>query len=370
MRSTGVIPLLYKPYGRTGTSVSAIAFGGMRFTNHHDLARGADLVRYAHERGINYFDTAPAYCDGHSELIFGQALPKLERSSFVVSTKSANSDGAQLRAELEQSLERLKLDRIDFFHIWCLMSREDWEKRLSGGAVEAAQKAQAEGLIGKLVCSSHMPGEDIQKVLETGIFAGVTLGYNAANFPYRTAAVRRAAELGLGVVAMNPLSGGLIPQNPGRFAFLQRPGDASVVTGALRFLVSDPDVTAALVGFSAETEIDEAVASTEGMNAADPDLAASLRGHVEQSFNQVCTGCSYCLPCPQGIPIPQLMDVSNVQLLGGTKQDIADRFRWHWQLQHDHASDCIDCGDCEPRCTQHLSIRERFRALPKPAPFG
>ncbi len=338
----------------------------MRFSNPTDTERNADLVRYAHSQGIDYFDTAPAYCDDRSEGIVGAALGTLPRDSFFVSTKSAQRDGARLRAELERSLERLRVDRIDFFHVWCLMSWEDWEGRLAKGAIDAARRAQQDGLVRHLVCSSHMPGGELAAVLATETFVGVTLGYNAINFPYRAAAVRAASARGLGVVAMNPLAGGLIPRNAGRFAFLARPSDPSPTTGALRFLIADPDVSVTLVGFTSEHEVDEAVAAAGAVEEVSAERAAALREHVERSFDDVCTGCGYCLPCPADIPIPRLLDVYNVRLLGGDDAELQVRYRWHWNLTGDPASACTDCGDCEARCTQHLPIRERLRALPVP----
>jgi predicted aldo/keto reductase-like oxidoreductase len=358
--------VLTKIFGATGERLGAIGFGGMRFSDPRDPARCADLLRYAHTRGIDYFDTAPFYCEDQSEAIFGLALSGLPRESFRVSTKSSAADGVRLRADLERSLERLRLDRIDFFHIWCLMSRQDWDSRLAGGALDAAQRAQQDGLVRHLVCSSHLPGAEIADVLACGAFAGVTLGYNAVNFPYRAPAVRAAAELGLGVVAMNPLAGGLIPRNPGRFAFLAEPGEGSVVAGALRFLLADPSVTVALVGFATEREVDEAVAAAADVRDVSPGRAAALRAQVEERFDQICTGCGYCLPCPVGIPIPRLLDVYNVRLLGGDDGEVQARYRWHWNISEDLVGACTDCGDCEPRCTQHLPIRERMRSLPAP----
>jgi uncharacterized protein len=362
--------VLSKTYGRTNISVSAIGFGGMRFSHPQDLGRGADLVRYAHSQGITYFDTAPYYCDDRSEDIFGQALPGLPRASFVVATKSGQTKGPEFRAELERSLTRLRLDRIDLYHIWCLMSVEDWENRLRGGVVDAARRAQEEGLIRHVVCSSHMPGDDLARVLESGAFTGVTLGYNAINFPYRASAVRAAAGLGLGVAAMNPLGGGLIARSPERFAFLREPGDPSVVTSALRFLIADPNVTTALVGFSSEREVDEAVASVDTVRTTSEAIAARLREHIDQSFDELCTGCNYCLPCPENLPIARLMDVYNVRLLGGSEAEMLNRYQWHWQIRRHLAGECSECGDCEPRCTQHLPIRQRLRELPAPRSDG
>jgi predicted aldo/keto reductase-like oxidoreductase len=339
----------------------------MRFSRPKDTVRSAEAVLHAHAAGINYFDTAPFYCDDLSEGIVGHALSQLPRQSFYVSTKSGHAEGSELRSQLERSLERLRVDCIDFFHIWCLMSLEDWEQRLRRGAVDAALRAKEAGLVRHVACSTHMQGADIERVLEAGVFEGVTLGYSAINFPYRAEAVRAAADRRLGVVAMNPLGGGVIVQNPARFAFLREGGSASVLEGALRFVVGDSRITAALVGFASVDEVGAAVSAIEGFEGYDDDRAALLRRHVEDSFDGLCTGCGYCLPCPEGIPIPEYMDAANhVILSGGDGASAKPRFMWQWGIKEDMASRCSDCGECEARCTQHLPITAWLRELPKP----
>ncbi len=353
-----------KEYGQTNRAISVIGFGGMRFENPDDVGACTDLICYAHERGINYFDTAPFYCDDKSETLFGQALQKLPRDSFFVSTKSGEHDGTKLREQLERSLTRLGLDRIDFFHIWCLMSTEDWSNRQRDGALAAALRAQQDGLVEHVVCSSHMDGNGIASVLDEGHFAGVTLGYNAINFPYREPALRAASERGVGVVAMNPLSGGLIPRNPERFAFLRSRGDSSVVKGALRFVVSHPAVTCALVGFAHREEVDAAVAVGHEPLTDAAALQAEYRDHIDRSFEDVCTGCQYCLPCPEEIPVPKLMDTYNALLLSGGKlEEARGRLKWHWHLDAEVAGRCTGCGNCEASCTQHLSVIDRLTEL-------
>ena len=359
--------MLTQPYGTTGCNISKIAFGAMRFSHPKDRVRSAEVVLRAHSAGINYFDTAPYYCDDLSEGIVGYALSQVPRQSFYLSTKSGHADGGDLRAQLERSLKRLRVDSIDFFHVWCLMDLDNWEQRLRGGAVEAALKAKEEGLVQHVVCSTHMQGADIERVLEANVFEGVTLGYNAINFPYRTEAVRAAAERNLGVVAMNPLGGGVIVQNPDRFAFLCDEGRASVLEGALRFVVGEPRITSALVGFANVDEVDAAISAIDGFEGYGDDHAERLRRHIEDSFDGLCTGCGYCLPCPEGIPIPKYMDAANhVILNGGDVASAKGRFKWQWGIKEDMASCCTDCGDCEARCTQHLPITTRLRELPKP----
>lgn len=162
---------------------------------------------------------------------------------------------------------------------------------------------------------------------------------------------------------MNPLGGGLIPQHPQAFDFIRGPGDPDVVTAALRFLVSDPAITTALVGFSAMEELEAAVNALHGFSPRPPEHLETLRAGIERGFNEMCTGCGYCLPCPQDIPIPQYMDIHNRIQLGASPGDIRDRLRLHWGLDPDGAARCIRCGLCETRCTQHLPIIRRLQTL-------
>lgn len=354
----------YKEFGRTGKQISVISFGGMRFPEPDNMARCVDLILYAHQNGINYFDTAPLYCEDRSELIFGRALAQLPRNQVYVSTKSGRANGSDLRKQLEQSLTRLGTDRIDFFYIWHLMTPDDWEKRKQGGAVAAAVKAKEEGLISHLLCSSHMQGETLAQVLMENLFDGVLLGYNALNFPYRQKALDQAAQQKLGVVTMNPLAGGLIPRNPHRFAFLKQTDEDTVVKAALRFNLSQPAVTSALVGFADSAEVDEALSAAMSLPTAAGQEARRLEPNIENAFDHLCTGCGYCLPCPVDIPIPEFMDVYNQVILNPAGLTCApERFRMHWGISARQAGNCIECRACEDRCTQHLPIVERLKKL-------
>ncbi|NCC51101.1 MAG: aldo/keto reductase [Spartobacteria bacterium] len=353
----------YRAYGKTGKKISAIAAGTMRFTDSSKIEENADMLLYAHERGINYFDTAPLYCDDKSEETTGRALRQMKAGSYYVSTKSSQSDGAALRRDLERSLERLGVDRIHFFHIWCLLSLPAWEERKSKGAVEAALKARDEGLIEHLVFSTHLPGDEMIDVISEDIFEGVTVGYSAMNFMYREKGIQAAAAKEMGVVTMNPLGGGLIPQHAERFDFLRTPDDPDVVTAALRFICSNPHVTAALVGFSSREHVDQAVRALDDFTPYPSAHIEHIRAQVMDNFDGLCTGCGYCLPCPQGIEIPKWMDAWNMQILSGQEKDLRERLQWHWWMPPEAAGACVACGLCEERCTQHLPIMERLEKI-------
>ena len=357
--------MLYKPYGKTGKNISAIGAGGMRFRTPMTPAimdESAAILLHAYEKGVNYFDTAPIYCDDRSEEILGLAVRGMKPGTFYVSTKSFAPDGDTLRKVLEKSLARIGVPRIHFFHIWCLISAEDWEGRKRGGAVKAALRAKEEGLIEHLVFSTHMSGEETARVIDEGVFEGMTIGYSAINFPYRRSGVEAAGKAGLGVVTMNPLAGGVIPRHADRFNFIRGPADPDVVSAAIRFNISHPAIASALVGFSSSQEVDHAVAAMDGFTPYDEAFVASIEKNIEEKFDGLCTGCGYCLPCPKDVPIPKYMDAYNMMSLEG-RDSVAPRLRWHWNLSAKDAARCDACGRCESECTQGLPIIERLREI-------
>ena len=124
--------MMYSDYGKTGAKVSAVGFGGMRFDESKSNEENAQLLLYAQSKGINYFDTAPEYCSDTSEDIFGIALTQMadSRSRYYVSTKGMPVDvdtADKARAAVEKSMKRLNVDRIDFYHVWCIRRVDQYE---------------------------------------------------------------------------------------------------------------------------------------------------------------------------------------------------------------------------------------------------
>jgi hypothetical protein len=137
-----------------------------------------------------------------------------------------------------------------------------------------------------------------------------------------------------------------------------------VVEAALRFNISQPGITLALVGFSSKSQVDEACAAVENFVPYPATHIESVRGKILQSLDGLCTGCGYCMPCPSGVLIPQMMDAYNEKILGGGDSSrITDRLKWHWRLTPEDAKVCTLCGACEDQCTQHLPIQERLQEI-------
>ncbi|MBS3734549.1 MAG: aldo/keto reductase [Phycisphaerae bacterium] len=359
----------YVEYGRTGKRVSVIGFGGMRFDQDRPDEQNADLVRYACRQGINYFDTAPGY--GRSEDIFGVAFKDMP-GAYYVSTKamptSYDTAGAA-RDAVHKSLDRMGIDKIDFFHVWCLRKMAHYELAVRpGGMYEGLCACRDEGLIEHIVFSSHQPGGEIRDIVDSGRFEGVLLGVNLLNFPYRWEGVEAAHAAGLGVVAMNPLGGGAIPQHDGDLARLAREGETTTET-ALRFIVGAPQITVALVGFTDPEHVDFACRIADAAAPFDEADLRRTRDRLDANMNELCTGCGYCEGCPKNIPVPAYMQWYNDKLISAKSDEemvksVEGQHDWGLLVGRQADADaCIECRQCEEACTQHLPIIERLKEI-------
>lgn len=350
--------MIYRDLGTTGRRVSAIGFGGMRFRAIDDRDACAAALERAVALGITYFDTASSYFKGKSEERFGESLAD---KPVLVSTKSSAADADGLRRDLDTSLRRLRRDRVDIFHIWCILKPEELPARRAGGAIAAAFRAREEGLVGEVFVSTHMDGAAIEAALRDTPFAGVTLGTSAINAPFRAQAIEAARRLGRAVVCMNPLGGGVIPRNARLFSYLQGPADRTVVEGALRYVVGTPGVSVALVGCADAAEVEAAAAAVEPFVPWTPERIAAVQDLITRDLDRLCTGCGYCRKCPAQVPIPQLMMAYNQKLLGGGDAAIRRALSFEWDLAPSLAAACTACGACEKVCTQKLPVIERLK---------
>lgn len=357
--------MLYRTYGATGESVSVIGFGGMRFEAIDDREKCVAMMVRAAKGGITYFDTAPGYFGTKSEEIYGEGLAEMRRQGlpYHLATKTFASEESAIRSEIEAQLERLGVDAIDFYHIWCITSLDNWRQRQANGVLDTFRKLKEEGLIRHICVSSHLIGDEINELLMEGVFEGVLFGYSAYNFQTRRKAFDAIRAHNLGAVVMNPLGGGLIPNNPQLFEFIKTQPEESVVEAALRFLIAHEEITVSLVGFSNEDQVDEALRAADGYRPISARQLESIKAGASRSFDGICTGCQYCDDCPEGIPIPKLMDAYNQKLLHDDYQQLLNRLKWHWNVPASEADRCVECGQCEEACTQHLDITGRLREI-------
>ncbi len=370
--------MIYRELGKTGLKVSQLGFGAMRLPMmeisddkrivNRELA--IPMIHRAFEAGVNYIDTAVGYCDGDSQKAVGDALEAWGRDKIIVSTKNHyyGDDEKTWWTNLENSLTYLKTDHIDIYNHhgmgWsaytdCIVPRiGKW-----------TQKAKEQGLI-KYVCNSfHDNNENLKKIVDSGYSSVVTLQYNMLDRSLEDG-IAYAHEKGVGVICMGPVGGGRLGANS---AILENliPGIKRVPELALRFVLSNKNISLALSGMSTMQQVEENIATAANeitLSEADNDAITAHVINLKKMADLYCSGCRYCMPCPNGVNIPGVFDIYNQARVYGLWDLAQNRYESDLGPEHKNGKrgdECIDCGACEPKCPQNIEIRKQLAAAHK-----
>jgi predicted aldo/keto reductase-like oxidoreductase len=375
--------MLYRRFGKTNIMLSALGIGTNRFKadSADDINAAAALVKNAVLNGMNYIDAAETYSKGAAFDIVKKALTDIGRDIHVTvkvsHAKEQSAEGAFRKTR--ETLKNLGLDSASFFVVWSITSFEEYKNIMKkGGLYEGAERAKKEGLIKHICFSTHAPPDDIIKIIKDGVFEGVTISYSVLNQRQMQPVLDCAGERDVGVVTMNSLAGGVIPQNSGFFSFIKQEGDNGVSEAALRYSYAHPQITCMLSGMAAGNEFAENAAALSAQES--PEEAKGRIISVDKRFSEIsgfCTGCRYCAGCPRGIDTAAMMQaynaiyftgdaplyrrsgkrlLENINICKKLKQDFAF-------IPPDTVNPCVDCGECEKKCTQLIPIRERLAEL-------
>ena len=366
----------YTEFGKTGIKVSRLGFGCMRLpyteTEGKKVFDEEESIRMMHramELGVNYFDTAPGYCDTISEIIVGKAL-KGHRDQVYLSTKYPTEVGTgdDYEKKLEISLKKLDTDYIDFYHFWGI-SLDKWEKKLDtpDGPLARALKLRDQGVIRHISFSFHDKPENMMEIIRRGQgqLASVLCQYNLLDRANEDA-IAFAHEQGLGVTIMGPVGGGRLGA-PSQVIQDLLPGKVqSSAEMALRFVMNNPNVNIALSGMSSMEMVEENARVASDMSPLSAEENACVDAMLEENRRLAelyCTGCNYCMPCPKGLNIPEIFKMMNYHRVYGLTDYAKKTYAaiGSGNLKFQNAAACVGCGQCEKKCPQHLHIREQLR---------
>ncbi len=351
----------YCTLGKTGLTVSKLGFGAMRLAIHRENPKfdsSIDLMRYAVERGINFFDVGVFYCHGHCEKAFGLATEGIPRDKLLICGKNAShqTGNQSWPGQLRNSLTLFNRSYFDLYFIHYL-TFEDWRAWfLDHGVIEEIQRARARGLFRRLGFSSHDSPKNVRKLIDTGLFEAVILSYNMLRREQEET-LKYAHEKGLGVIIMNPLAGGSLADGAfysDDFKAVGDPGKMAEI--ALNYVLSQPFVHVALSGMESKEIIDENVKTVQRKNFS-PQKIELLDEIISKSRAGVmapCTSCNYCAPCTQGIDIPRVIRIYN-------RYSVLERkgmYVREYAMLPVTAECCIRCNACMEKCTQHIDIPE------------
>lgn len=357
---------------KLGLKPSAFGLGCMRFNGVAsgdsiiDEQKAISLIRRAIDGGVNYLDTAYTYLDKTSEIVVGKALRDGYREKVTIATKmplGAVKDRASMEAVLTEQLKKLQTDHIDFYLMHGL-DKDEWEKFKAIGAPEFFDDIKREGKIRYKCFSFHGPYEDFEYILNDYDWDMVQIQYNFMDIDNQagTKGLKLAGEKGIPVVIMEGLLGGRLSNAPDNVQALydEFPVKRSAVEWAFRWLCNHPEVSVVLSGCNEAAQIDENLKIFDSVEPGIMDdeelkLMENVRKAYLDRTKIGCTGCKYCMPCPNDVNIPGIFSSwNNVSLY-----DLNPADDWGMKRISENntgADKCIACGACEAACPQNLPI--------------
>lgn len=361
-----------------GKSIPKLGFGFMRLPKNGDevdMAQTQAMVDLFLEQGFTYFDTSFNYLNGTSETILKEVLvDRYPRDSFQLATKLPAWDGAATKEEAEQmfwtSLERTGAGYFDFYLLHNLGDeRTEFFNRYDIWSFLRARRD--EGLIKHLGFSFHDKADVLDKILtENPDMEFVQLQINYADWESASIQSRLCYETarkhGKPVIIMEPVKGGSLCTLPTAAEELLKNAapEASIASWAVRFAASLDGLVTVLSGMSTLEQVRDNTAFMSRfrpLSESEQQLLTQVRQILDSVPQIPCTGCNYCTKgCPQEIAIPGIFKAMNNYLIFNNMPGALGNYGFN--TRHGGvASKCIECGQCESVCPQHISIIQELR---------
>jgi len=374
----------YRKLGNSNITVSALGFGCMRLPT---LVKGYEkvlppkrpiieeeaekMIQHAVEKGINYFDTAYMYHGGKSEEILGRVL-KPYRDKVMIATKlptmmvRERSDVARF---IDEQLKRLQTDYVDFYLLHGL-DGQSWNIMKEYGALDFLEKLKSDGRIRHAGFSFHDEVKVFKDIVDSYDWTLSQIQYNYfdENRQAGKEGLQYAAGKGIGVVIMEPLRGGrLTDKIPSAVQELWDSAETKRTPAewGLQWVFNHPEVSLVLSGMSAMPHLVENLKTAEetipgSLSEEELSLIGKAQKKLEEMLKVHCTGCGYCMPCPNGVDIPKNFNIYNDYFLFDDHRHPIMVYNRMMPEGH-RAFNCEECGECEEKCPQHLEVMNELK---------
>lgn len=362
---------------RTGNKLSILGYGCMRFTKNGsevDLDKAEQELMYAIRHGVNYLDTAYVY-PGNEEAV-GKILAKNHcRRDINLATKLPHyliKSKAGAERKFQEELRRLQTDYIDYYLMHMLNDYKTWEKLVGLGIKEWIEEKKKSGAIRNIGFSYHGNSENFKRLLDDYDWDFCQIQYNYLDEHSQAGreGLEYAGKKGIPVIIMEPLRGGRLVNHLPQEAKRLIEEDGSFATPAelaFRWLWDQPQVTCVLSGMNSLDMVKENIrianlAVPGELTDREFELVARVKEEIRRKMKVPCTGCGYCMPCPNGVDIPMAFHCYNVKYAEHKKSGMKE-YMQSTAMRHEtsSASQCIACGRCERLCPQQIPIREKLK---------
>ena len=368
--------MLYRK-DRYGNDVSQLGFGCLRLPQKMgriDMEETEKQLMYALSQGVNYLDTAYVYTG--SEAAIGEILEKNHaRDRVYIATKLPHyliksMDG--MEKLFQEELRRLRTDHVDYYLMHMLTDVDTWERLKKLGIEQWIAEKKRLGQIGQIGFSYHGNSDMFCRLVDAYDWEFCQIQYNYMD--EHTQAGRRglmyAHEKGLPVIIMEPLRGGklvkMLPEEA-KSIFANYPVSHTPAQWAFRWLWNQKEVTCVLSGMNSmemvADNIETASATRVGdLTKADDAMLHQVADAINRKMKVNCTGCGYCMPCPQHVDIPGAFAAYNRRFAENKFSALREHLmNTAFRRTGTAAGNCIGCGKCEKHCPQNIPIRQKLQ---------
>jgi predicted aldo/keto reductase-like oxidoreductase len=369
--------MIYRENGKNGNKISILGYGCMRFplkAGRIDEPRAISMLKRSIDGGLNYLDTGWPYHAGQSEPFLGRFLEETGlRKELFLATKLPTwlcRTGDDFYKYLNKQLEKLKTTYIDYYLMHMLTSYDSYKKLCDMGLKEYMAEIKTNGKVHNIGFSFHGEKDDFIKIVDDYDWDFCQIQYNILDINNQAGrdGLIHAHKKGLPVIIMEPLRGGsLVRDLPSEVPKMIK--DASIqktpVELFLSWIMNHKEVTCVLSGMSLEEHIDnnlEISSSITGeISETEQKTVDAIREIFVKRSKIPCTGCGYCIDCPQGINIPRCFEVYNHISRGNVIRTLMQVGISGKTLKK--ASTCIECGKCEKHCPQSIDIINQLKVI-------
>jgi len=365
-----------KQYQGIEVNPSLLGFGCMRLPVIEpgkpdiDIPFATKMIDYAIAHGVNYFDTAYPYHQGLSETFIGEALKKYPRNSFYLADKMPSwlikspEDASRI---FQEQLEKCQVEYFDYYLCHAL-SRDSFKAYLIPGVMDFLYQMKREGKIRHLGFSFHDTPDILQQIIDTFEWDFVQLQLNYLDWDFQNAEeqYRIVSKYGVPVIVMEPVRGGtLATLSPAaEEVFKKADPDASLASWAIRYAASKENVMVVLSGMSNEVHTEDNIKTMthfkEITSKEQEIIDQALKAYLD-SKTIPCTACQYCMPCPEGVEIPNIFKIYNHYAIGKNKHKFLNDYLALGE--YSLANVCIACGKCMEHCPQKIEIPSRMSEI-------
>ena len=368
----------YRTIGKTGIKLSVLGFGCMRFPvlnkneGRINEPETEQMLVEAIKNGVNYFDTAYTYHIETSEDFVGRFLEKGYRKDVYLATKLPCWE-VEKRSDMDrflnEQLTRLRTDHIDFYLLHAL-TKGRWKNLIKNDVFDFIDRARKDGRVSNIGFSFHDDLLVFKEIADAYNWDFCQIQYNFMDEEYQagTEGLRYAAKKGLGVIIMEPLRGGYLTNNlPEKIRNIWNSSgmNKSPAEMALQWVWNHPEVSLVLSGMSNLKQVIEncrTAEKTKPGSLSNKELGIIRKVRDEYLNRQLilCTGCNYCLPCPEGVDIPGIFSFYNE----GKMYDNFSIARVRHSIlvkEEERADKCVECGECLEQCPQQIAIPDELK---------